>query len=100
MRIALGILLLANDCSDIFTRNPSVGSLVRVAVCLGLSLGFFTSIMGTAAAILSVWALFWGHTYLSLVQVATLIFSVVIPILGPGDHSIDALLFGRRHMIH
>lgn len=98
LRIAAGILLLANGCSEIL-RNPSTVSLVRLFVGLGLCLGLFTSFLGIIAVILSLWALFWPHTSLSLVQVATLILSLAIVILGPGAYSVDALLFGRRRVI-
>lgn len=100
LRIAIGVLLLANGCSDILTMNPSRGSLIHFVVCLGFCLGLFTSFLGIAAAILSLWALLWGHTNLALVQVATLLLSGAIAILGPGGHSLDALLFGRRRVVH
>lgn len=99
LRFAAGILLLANACSEIF-RNPSTVLLIRLLVGLGLCFGLFTSFLGIIAAILSLWALSWAHTNLSLVQVATLILTVAIVILGPGAYSVDALLFGRRRVIH
>jgi uncharacterized membrane protein YphA (DoxX/SURF4 family) len=98
LRIAAGILLLANGCSEIF-RNPNTGLLIRLLVGLGLCFGLFTSFLGIIAAILSLWVLFWAHTNPSLVQVATLILGVAIVILGPGAYSVDALLFGRRRVI-
>lgn len=100
LRTAIGVLLLADGCSDILTKNPSTGSLIHFVVCLGFCLGLFTSFLGIVAAILSLWALLWGHTNLALVQVATLILSTAIAILGPGGHSVDALLFGRRRVVH
>ena len=98
LRITAGILLLANGCSEIF-RNPSLVSLIRLLVGLGLCFGLFPSFLGIIAAILSLWALFWAHTTLSLVQAATLILVIAIVILGPGAYSVDALLFGRRRVI-
>lgn len=98
LRIAAGILLLANGCSDIF-RNPSAVLFIRLFVGLGLCFGLFTSFLGTIAAGFSLWALFWGDTNLPLVQVATLILSLAIIILGGGAYSVDALLFGRRRVV-
>ena len=100
MRTAIGVLSLANGCSEILTKNPSKGSLIHFAVCIGFCLGLFTSFLGIAAAILSLWTLLWGHTNLALVQVATLLLSAAIAILGPGGHSVDALLFGHRRVVH
>lgn len=98
LRIAAGVLLLANGCSEIL-RNPSTVLLIRLLVGLGLCFGLFTSFLGIIAAALSFWTLFWGHTNPSLVQAATLILSVAIATLGSGAYSVDALLFGRRRVI-
>jgi uncharacterized membrane protein YphA (DoxX/SURF4 family) len=91
--------LYANELSDIFARNPSAISIVKVVISIGLCLGLFTSVLAAIAAGLSIWALFAGHLNHLLVQVAALILSVVIAILGPGAFSVDGLLFGRRRVI-
>jgi hypothetical protein len=99
VRIAFCILLCTNELSDIFTGNPSAISLVLVVICIGLCLGLFTSVLAAIAAALSIWALFAGHLNHLLVQVAAVLLSVVIAILGPGAFSVDGLLFGRRRVI-
>ena len=99
VRIAFCILLYANELSDIFARNPSAISIVKVVISIGLCLGLFTSVLAAIAAGLSIWALFAGHLNHLLVQVAAVILSVVIAILGPGAFSVDGLLFGRRRVI-
>ena len=99
LRSALAILLISHGYFDIFTRNPGTVSVIRIVLCLGLCLGFSTSILGIFATLLSLWALFLGHLTLPLVQVAALILSVAIAILGPGAYSVDALLFGRLRVI-
>ena len=99
LRSALGLLVLANGCSEIFTISPGTVPLLRIVTCFALCLGLFTSYLGIIVAILSLGAMIWGHVDISLVQIATLILGVAIAILGPGGHSVDALLFGRRRVI-
>lgn len=99
IRSALAILLFSNESFVLFTETPSIISLIRIVVCLGLCVGLFTRFVGVITATLSVWALFWGHQNLPLVQVATLIDSIALAILGPGAYSIDAILLGRRRVI-
>ena len=73
--------------------------LIRGAACIFLGLGLFTTVIGAITTALCIWALFWGHTNLPVVQVAILFLGVAVVILGPGAFSIDALLFGRRCVI-
>jgi hypothetical protein len=98
LRIAAGILLLSNGCSEIL-RNPNAILLIRLFLGLGMCFGLLTSFLGIVSVVLSLWALFWGSASLSLVQVGTLILGVAIAILGGGAYSVDGLLFGRRRVI-
>ena len=98
LRIAAGILLLSNGCSEIL-RNPNAILLIRLFLGLGMCFGFLTSFLGIVSVVLSLWALFWGSASLSLVQVGTMILGLAIAILGGGAYSVDGLLFGRRRVI-
>jgi ABC-type sugar transport system permease subunit len=99
MRIALAILMISNGCFDIFARNPSFISLIRVTICVALSVGIFTPFLGIIASILSAWTLFGSGLNLHFVHIATLILSAAVALLSPGALSVDALLFGRRRVI-
>ena len=99
LRGSVGILLLANGCSEIFATNLSIVSLIRLIVSLGFCLGLFTPLLGIIAAAISLWPLLSAHMTLSLVPIAALILSIAIAILGPGAYSVDALLFGRRRVV-
>jgi hypothetical protein len=99
MRIALAILLISNGYFDILARNPSFISLIRVVICLALSVGIFTPFLGIIASILSAWTWFGGGLNFHFVHIATLILSAAVALLSPGALSVDALLFGRRRVI-
>ena len=70
-----------------------------IAACAGLLLliGLWTPVMGFAIAAIELWMAFTrsGDPWLPVI-LATL--GVAVAMVGPGAWSIDARLFGRRHI--
>ena len=75
----------------------TVLSVLEIGAGLLLLAGLWTPIAGTLVAVLEVWKIFLTHgnpwIYILL---GTL--SAALAMLGPGAYSIDARLFGRKHI--
>jgi len=101
MRLVIGIAMI--DCgvvrlwSDPATTMLTVLSVLEVGAGLLLLAGLWTPIAGTLVAGIEVWKIFLTHgnpwIYIPL---GTL--GAALAMLGPGAYSIDARLFGRKHI--
>jgi uncharacterized membrane protein YphA (DoxX/SURF4 family) len=101
MRVVVGIAVI--DCGvvrlwgDPATILLSVLSVLEIGAGLLLLAGLWTPIAGTLVAGLEVWKIFLTHgnpwIYIPL---GTL--GAALAMLGPGAYSIDARLFGRKHI--
>ncbi|MBC8164236.1 MAG: hypothetical protein H7Y20_00015 [Bryobacteraceae bacterium] len=74
-----------------------VPEIVGVAAGLLLVLGLWTPVAGTVASVVQVWVILAGaHQPLIAVTAGTL--GATIAMIGPGAWSIDARIFGRKHI--
>ena len=97
--LAAGLLfrLAANDISAATFTPASIPSIVAASAGVLLLAGLWTPIVGTLIAVMQIWLalLHPGQPWLALL-LGTL--GATISMIGPGAWSIDARLFGRKHI--
>jgi putative oxidoreductase len=74
-----------------------VVSLVGAASGVLFLLGLWTPVAGTLAAVVQVWMIF-SHPRDPWTSVVLATLATTVAMIGPGCWSIDARLFGRKHM--
>jgi putative oxidoreductase len=94
------VALLHDEIPQIIER-PAFGVIVpqMIAVLAGtfLLVGLWTPVVGTLIAIVEVWIIFVVAGDLSVpLMLATI--GAALAMIGPGAWSIDARLFGRKHI--
>ena len=101
MRLVIGIAMI--DCgvvrlwSDPATVMLTVLSVLEVGAGLLLLAGLWTPVAGTLVAGLEVWKIILTHGNPCIyIPLGTL--GAALAMLGPGAWSIDARLFGRKHI--
>jgi len=99
-RIATGVLLLY--CSAVVFANTSQSAgtapaIVGAAAGVLLLLGLWTPLAGTLIALVETWNVF-THSTNPLVSVTLAILGATLAMIGPGAWSVDARLFGRKHI--
>ena len=62
-----------------------------------LLLGLWTPLAGITIAIVGVWAFFASSAY-SLTAIMVAVLGATVAMIGPGMWSIDAKLYGRKHL--
>jgi putative oxidoreductase len=62
-----------------------------------LLLGLWTPLAGITIAIVGVWAFFASSAY-SLTAIMVAVLGATVAMIGPGMWSIDARLYGRKHL--
>lgn len=98
-RLITGIALLHNGVAQLET--PSAGLMIPAiaGAVLGLFIlaGLWTPVVGALIAAVELWIALSGSgdTWMSLLLA---IFGGTLAMIGPGAWSIDARLFGRRHI--
>ena len=70
--------------------------LIGAGAAILLLLGLWTPVCGTLIAILQVWVAYSGTGAGIPIMLATL--GITLAMIGPGAWSIDACLFGRKHI--
>jgi putative oxidoreductase len=99
-RIAVAIVLV-RFCVIHLTDSPSTMSMIAymIGACAGMLflVGFWTPFVGTLIAVAELWIAVsrFGDPWISI-MLAT--FGATVAMLGPGAFSVDARLFGRRHL--
>ena len=88
---AIVCLLGASACPVIVPR--AVGAVAGAFLLVGL----WTPVAGALVAIASGWIL-WSYSGNPVVTVTLAVLGGTLAIIGPGAWSIDARLFGRRHI--
>lgn len=99
-RLVAGTALLAcgihslNKASQADSIPPQV---LGAAAGVLLVIGLWTPIAGSLAAIVEGWAL-WSGAKDPWVSISLAVFGATLAMIGPGAFSIDARLFGRKHI--
>jgi putative oxidoreductase len=105
MRLVAGIALIDRGVTSLWSNPPIQLTVLSVfAIGTGLLLlaglllaGLWTPVAGTLVAAIHVWKIFWlpGNLWLCIL-LATI--GATLAMVGPGAWSIDARLFGRKHI--
>jgi len=93
-RLVTGIALFHDATSTNAAVTPRVAEAV---LAIFIMLGLWTPVVGTLIAIVEVWtALLYPGDLRTALLLATL--GATLAMIGPGAFSIDARLFGRKHI--
>ena len=87
------VIILARTSQADEVAPAIVGALAGMLVLLGL----WTPIAGTLVAVVETWS-FFTHTTSPLISVTLAMLGATLAMIGPGAWSIDARLFGRKHI--
>jgi len=87
------IAVLGKDASLISTA-PRI---IAAAAGIFLALGLWTPVVGTVVAIAELWIAF-DRLETSGIPILLATFGATLAMIGPGAWSIDARLFGRKHL--
>ncbi len=78
--------------------NVGAPQLIASIAGLFLIVGFSTPVAGVVAACAEIWIAFVASSHASL-PAALAILSLTLALIGPGEWSIDARLYGRKHIV-
>lgn len=95
-----GLLLFHDGIVQVIARPQAtsvIPELIGAAAGVFLLVGLWTPVAGTAAAVVEVWLILTGihEPWLPAIS-ATL--GATIAMIGPGAWSLDARIFGRKHI--
>jgi putative oxidoreductase len=100
MRLVAGITLMDRGVTRL-SSDPSIQLMVLSVLAVGAGLfllaGLWTPVAGTLVAVIEVWNIFllpenlWIYILLGTIGAS-------LAMVGPGAWSIDARLFGRKHI--
>jgi putative oxidoreductase len=76
---------------------PSLPHLMAAVAGVLLLFGLWTPLAGTAIAIVEVW-IFLARSGNPLIAIALVTLGATVAMIGPGVWSIDAQLYGRKHI--
>jgi len=71
--------------------------MIGAAAGILLLLGLWTPVAGTLIAVVETWIVF-SHASNPLISIMLAILGATLAMIGPGAWSIDARLFGRKHI--
>ena len=77
--------------------GASIPYLIGTAAALCLFFGLWTPLAGVAIAIVQIW-LFFGRSERPLVTIMLATLGAALAMIGPGVWSVDAQLYGRKHI--
>jgi putative oxidoreductase len=99
-RLLIGSALLHYGIAQVEqTQNVAIfaPSVIQATAGLLLIIGLWTPVVGVLAALAEIWTIFrHSEDYWIAIILGTLAASLAM--IGPGAWSIDARLFGRKHM--
>ena len=98
-RLVTGILLLFHGVGSInqsSTVEPLIPQVAGAVLGLLILVGLWTPLVGTLVVIVEIWMVFAGAANELSLLLAVL--GGTLAMIGPGAWSIDARLFGRKHI--
>src|SRR5262245_39133065 len=98
LRISVAVALHVDPLGRLVAATPE-WYFVALCVCSGaLGLGFLTPLFATIAVVVEAIAFVDGGAQ-NFVPVVAGVNAAALALLGPGDYSLDARLFGRRTVV-
>jgi uncharacterized membrane protein YphA (DoxX/SURF4 family) len=94
---AILIYLGATHLLDIAGLGPNLPYLIAAVAGVLLLLGLWTPMAGITIAIIEVWTL-WTRAGDPLITIVLAVLGVTVAMIGPGIWSVDAQLYGRKHL--
>ena len=95
-----GFILLHHGVVQASEKSQAISAIpemISAAAGIFLLVGLWTPVAGVAATVAELWFIFAGiHEPLNAVMLAIL--SATIAMIGPGAWSVDARIFGRKHI--
>ncbi len=94
-------ILLYGGASHLFENArlaPSLPHLIAAVAGTFLLLGLWTPLAGIVIAIVEVW-IFSARWGTPLIAIVLAILGLTVAMIGPGMWSIDARLYGRKHLV-
>lgn len=105
LRLLTGVALIHFGIADLLEAPPPLTIIILQIIGAGagilLLLGLWTPAAGGLAAIVKVWIAFsrhFSHSGDPWIPIVQSILGAVLAMVGPGAWSIDARLFGRKHI--
>jgi hypothetical protein len=80
-----------------FPAMSNAPQIMAAGAGIFLALGLWTPVMGTLVAIVELWMAF-GRLENPWISILLATFGATLAMIGPGAWSIDAKLFGRKHI--
>jgi len=99
LRLVGGLVLLCQGVSGSFGTLPLVQTVphtVGAAAGILLMVGFWTPVAGALVAVMNAWIAWSTNDHMSAILLMS--FGIALAMIGPGAWSIDARLFGRKHI--
>ncbi|MGO9337989.1 MAG: hypothetical protein ACLPY1_10820 [Terracidiphilus sp.] len=99
-RVLTGAILLyfgATHLLETAKAGPNLPYLIAAVAGVLLLLGLWTPLAGTTIAIVEVWILS-ARAENSLIAIVLATLGVTVAMIGPGIWSVDAQLYGRKHL--
>ena len=99
-RLLTSSVLLYYGISHVFESNrftPNLPYLIAAVAGVFLLLGLWTPVAGISIAIAGIWVFLAcsGH---SLTAIIVAVLGATVAMIGPGMWSVDARLYGRKHI--
>jgi uncharacterized membrane protein YphA (DoxX/SURF4 family) len=104
LRVLTGAALIYFGIANLLEEPPLVTAVLQIIGAVAgilLLIGLWTPVAGTLAAIVKVWIAFsryFSHSGDPWIPIVQAILGAVLAMVGPGAWSIDARLFGRKHI--
>ena len=82
------------------TRDGTVAAPQVIGVLAGLLLiaGLWTPVAGVATACAEAWVAFSSPSH-AVIAATLAVLAVTLALIGPGEWSVDARLYGRKHIV-
>jgi putative oxidoreductase len=100
LRLTAGSLLVHDGIGELLRKPTFVGSVQQTLLITAgvfLLVGFCTPVTGISVVALQIWIVA-SHTSVLRNCIVSAVLGAAMTMLGPGIHSIDARLFGRKRI--